>query len=67
MEVTLSLFQVAFYAAIAFTILGGVFGLMGVWIKEFWESETAWKLIFTDLILAGTSITVAVITKFLGG
>jgi len=66
MEVTLSLFQVSFYAAIAFTILGGIFGLMGVWIKEFWESEAAWNLIFTDFILAGTSIVVAVITKFLG-
>ena len=67
MEVTLSLFQLSFYAAIGFTILGGILGLMGVWINDFWKNETAVKLIITDLILAGTSIVVAVITKFLGG
>ena len=67
MEVTLSLFQLSFYAAIVFTIIGGVLGLVGVWINDFWKSEAAVKLILTDLILAGTSIVVAVVTKFLGG
>ncbi len=67
MEMTVSLFQLSFYAAIGFTIFGGFLALLGIWIKEFWESETAMKLLMTDIVFAVTSIIVAVITKFLGG
>jgi hypothetical protein len=66
MEVTLSLYTLAFWATIAFTIVGGFLGLLGVWISEFWRSEACIKLLFTNAILAGTSLLVAVITKWLG-
>lgn len=56
----------AFYAAIAFTVFGSLLGLTGVWVEDFFESKTVWKLLMTDVILAGTSIIVAVITRFLG-
>lgn len=65
MEVSVSLFQLAFYAALFFTILGGVLGLIGAWVSEFWKNDLGWRLIITDIILAVTSIAVAVITKFL--
>lgn len=66
MEVTVSLYAVAFWAAIFFTGFGALLGLLGVWVKEFWESETAVKLLLTDAIFAGTSILVAAMTKWLG-
>ena len=66
MEVTLSLSVVAFWATILFTVMGGFLGLLAVWIPEFWKSETCEKLLFTNVILAGTSLLVAVITKWLG-
>ena len=66
MEITLSLYTVASWAAIFFTGFGALLGLMGVWIKEFWESETVVKLLLTDAIFAGTSILVAAMTKWLG-
>jgi len=66
MEVTVSIYTVAFWAAIFFTGSGALLGLMGVWIKEFWESETAMKLLLTDAIFAGTAILIAAMTKWLG-
>lgn len=66
MEITLSLYTIAFWASIFFTGLGTLLGLMGVWVKEFWESETCIKLLITDLIFAGTSIIVTAMTKWLG-
>ena len=66
MEVTLSLYTVAFWAAIFFTGIGAALGLMGVWIQEFWRSDVAVKLLMTNAILAGTSILVAAMTKWLG-
>ena len=63
--VEISLFHVAFYGAIIFSILGGILGLMGIWFHNFWKNDLSIKLILTDLVLAGTSIVVAVITKFL--
>ena len=60
-----SLYQLSFYAAIFFTILGGALGLVGVWFEGFWRNDMAWRLLVTDFILAGTAIIVAVITKFL--
>ena len=64
--VTISLQSAAFYAAILFTLLGGILGLVGVWIKDFWKNDTALKLTFTNAILASTSIIVAAIAKWLG-
>jgi hypothetical protein len=61
----MDLFQWSFYAAIFFTIIGGIMGLLGVWFADFWKNDIAWKLILTDIILAVTSIIVATITKFL--
>lgn len=60
------LYLASFWAAILFTVLGAFLGLLGVWTKDFWKNDIALKLIVTDIILAGTSIIVAVITKFLG-
>ena len=65
-ETFMDLYQISFYAAIFFTVIGALLGLTGIWIDRFFESETCIKLLITDLILAGTSIVVAVITKFLG-
>lgn len=65
MEVTISLYTLAFYGALFFTILGAFLGLMGVWIQGFWKNDTAIKLLFTDMIFAVTSIIVAAITKWL--
>ena len=65
-EVTISLYVIAFWLAIFFTVIGAVLGLMGIWIKEFWKSETTIKLLLTDLIFAGTAAIVAVLTKLLG-
>lgn len=65
MEITLSLQQIAFWAAIVFTVIGAVMGLIGTWTKEFWRSETAFKLIITDLIFAITSAVVAAMAKLL--
>lgn len=61
------MYTIAFYAAIFFTVIGGILGLLGVWVKDFWKNEIAAKLLMTDFILAGTSIVVAIITKFLAG
>lgn len=62
----MDLYQLSFYAAILFTVVGALLGLTGVWVDEFWHHEIAFKLFLTDVILAGTSIIVAVITRFLG-
>lgn len=62
----MNLHLIAFYAAILFTVLGSLLGLTGVWVEDFFESKTVVKLLITDTILAGTSIIVAVITRFLG-
>ena len=59
------LHELAFYLAIFFTVLGAVLGLIGVWVNNFWENEVAWKMLVTDFILAGSSIVVAAITKWL--
>jgi len=67
MQTTITLQQASFYLAIVFTVLGGMLGLAGVWIEDFWKSDTPVKLLLTDLILAGSSIVVAAITKWLGG
>lgn len=61
----ISLFQLSFYGAILFTVLGALLGLMAVWLPEFWKTETAPKLLITDVILTAASIVVAIITKFL--
>lgn len=60
-----NVYELALWAAIFFTVLGGVLGLIGVWIKNFWSNDIAPKLIFTDVILAVTSIIVAAIMEFL--
>ena len=65
MEITLSLYQITFWAAIIFTAIGALLGLMGVWIEDFWKGETAPKLLLTDLIFAGTAIVIACITRWL--
>ena len=59
------MYTVAFYAAIFFTVIGGIMGLVGVWVKDFWNHDIALKLIMTDAILVVTSIIVAIITRFL--
>jgi hypothetical protein len=61
-----SLYQFAFWATIFFVVLGAVLGLLGTWVNDFWKNDVGFKLIFTDLILAGTALAVAVITKWLG-
>lgn len=55
-----------FWAAIFFSVFGGILGILGVWVKGFWRNDYVAKLLITDAVLAGTSIIVAVITKFLG-
>lgn len=66
MEITFTVYAVAFWAAIIFTVIGAMLGLMGVWVKGFWDNEVGAKLIITDLIFAGTSVAVAAMTKWLG-
>lgn len=61
-----NVYTLTFWAAIVFVILGGLLGLLGVWIDDFWKNDIAPKLLLTDLILAGTSVAVAIITKWLG-
>ena len=65
MDVTITLGDLAFWAAIFFTGIGAMLGLMGTWIKEFWRSDAAIKLLITDLIFAGTSAIIAALVKFL--
>lgn len=65
MEITISVLSLAYYGALFFTMVGALLGLMGVWIKNFWKSETAIKLLFTNLIFAATSTIVAAIVKWL--
>lgn len=60
------IYAATFWGAIGFTTIGALLGLAGVWIKGFWQSETAPKLIITNVILAGTAVIVAAITKWLG-
>jgi len=57
--------MLSFYAAILFTVLGAVLGLLGLWVEDFWSNDNAFKLIMTDAIFAVTSIIVAAITKWL--
>jgi hypothetical protein len=66
LEITLSLYSIAFYCGLFFTLFGALLGLIGVWFHDFWKSDTTVKLLITDLILAGTSIVVAAMTKWLG-
>ena len=65
MEITISLAQAVFYVALFFTIFGGILGLLGVWIKDFWNSDLAIRLFFTDCIFAATSFVVAIIIKYI--
>lgn len=65
MEVTVTLYSITFWAAIAFTGFGAFLGLMGIWIPEFWKSETAVKMLLTNGIFAGTSVLIAAMTKWL--
>ncbi len=60
-----TLYVVTFWLTIAFVVLGGILGLAGVWLEAFWKSEAGWRLILTDLILAGSSLAIAIITKWL--
>lgn len=60
------MYELTFYATIAFTVFGALLGLVGVWVEDFYRNDVAWKLILTNVILAVTSAIVAVITKFLG-
>lgn len=53
--------QIAFWATVGFIVFGGVLGLIGVWLKDFWRNEVGPKLLITDLILAGTSLAVALV------
>jgi uncharacterized membrane protein YiaA len=62
----MSLYLLSFYASICFTVVGAILGLIGIWNNDFWKSETGWKLIATNFVLATASIIVAVVTKFLG-
>jgi hypothetical protein len=66
MEIVISLYELTFWAAIVFTAIGAFLGLLGVWVKSFWNTELAPKLIITDLILAGSAFAIAAITKWLG-
>lgn len=59
------LYHFVFWAAIVLTSIGGLLGLLGVWVKEFWKSEAVIKLFLTDVILATTSVIVAIVIKFL--
>lgn len=63
----MTFFQFAYWAAIFFTISGAIMGLAGVWIKDFWKGDLAFRLIMTDIIFAGTALAVAAMTKWLGG
>lgn len=65
MDNAVTLYQLAFWATIIFTVLGGVLGLAGLWVKDFWNDPVGFKLLVTDAILAGTALAVAVITKWL--
>lgn len=60
------LHQITFWATIFFVVFGAVLGLVGVWIPRFWDNDYSWKLFLTDCILAGSSVIVAAITKWLG-
>ena len=66
MQITLSVYDCVFYAAIGFTLFGAFLGLIGVWIRDFWNNDIAVKLILTDIIFAVTAIIVAAIMKWLG-
>ncbi len=52
-------------AAIVFTVFGAVLALAGVWIPEFWNSDTCLKLFATNVVLAVASSIVASIAKVL--
>lgn len=60
------MYELTFYATIAFTVIGAILGLIGVWFEDFFRNDIAWRLIVTDIILAVASAIVATITKFLG-
>lgn len=61
-EITLNLYQITFWAAIIFTTIGALLGLMGVWIDDFWKGETAPKLL---LIIFVTFVQIVVVIEFL--
>ena len=60
-----TIYNLTFWGAIGFTTCGALMGLAGVWIPGFWKNEVAAKLILTNVILAGSSIIIAAITKWL--
>lgn len=62
----ISVYEFAYWASIFFVVVGAVLGIIGVWVPDFWKNDIAAKLIFTDLILAGSSVAVAIITRWLG-
>lgn len=62
----MTLHQVAFWLSITFLIIGAILALVGVWVREFWKSDTGGKLILTDIVLFCASLAGAAITKWLG-
>ena len=61
----LSVSHVAMWLAIVFVVLGGVLGVAGVWIDDFYKSGVGSKLVLTDIILAASAAVVAAIAKYL--
>lgn len=61
----MDVYNIALWAAIAFTVIGGMMGLAGIWIERFF-SDTRWKLLLSDVVLAVTSLIVASIARFMG-
>jgi len=59
------LYTIAFWLSIIGVCLGGFFGLLGVWVKDFWKNDVGFRLILTDAIITATAVAVTAITFFL--
>lgn len=64
--------QIAFWTAIAFTVLGGAIGVAGIWIDSlFKDTDTGipigWRMVYTDALVVITCVIVCMMLQWLGG
>lgn len=57
-----NVYAVAFWTAIVAVLIAGAMGVSGIWIKQ---TETGWKLFWTDVVVAVTAVFATLILKWL--
>ena len=58
-------YAISFWASLILLVAGSALGLSGVWVSDWWNSDTYGKLLTTNIILFVTSLAIAIITRFL--